>query len=270
MQPLVFAELAEKAVSALGWWPRSVTDAPMLERRLAACLHAALAHPKFYSDSGGDAALGIARIYDLWQHFLRRNSEFPGAAVPPCLAMEFSMTTCCPHTACRWQCAVHTLLKGVGLGLPAVDPNHVFRHNPAKNIQKASLRFLLIRQSPLFHGMELGQTCTHTDDKLYEWILQNHQGHDQDGGAVWGPEGRLFMLQRHFDDYNRTRLALEDPQALRWRPEKLLVDCTSVVTAADWKGAFCAIEAAERDALARYRSWHRKPRSEGGLGQPDA
>ena len=44
----------------------------------------------------------------------------------------------------------------------------------------------------------------------------------------------------------------------------------AVVTAAEWKGASCAIEAAERHAFARYRLWHRTDRGEAyaGLGSP--
>ena len=99
--------------------------------------------------------------------------------------------------------------------------------------------------------MELGQTCTDNDDKFYEWILQNRLGHESDGGSVWGPEGRLFLFQRLFDPYNHRGMSAEDPQALRWRPEKLLVDFTPIVTAADWTDAICSLEAAERHWLER-------------------
>ena len=129
-----------------------------------------------------------------------------------------------------------------------------------KNMVKTIHRFRLIRRSPLFHGMELGQTCTHNDDKLYEWILQNHPGHENDGGLAWGPEGRLFMFQRHFDAYNCRGMSAEDPQAMRWRPEKLLVDYTPIVTAADCLDGFCSLEDAERTWLERYAAWHRRDR----------
>ena len=58
--------------------------------------------------------------------------------------------------------------------------------------------------------MELGQTCPTNDDKFYEWVLQNRPGHENDGGLVWGPEGRLFMFQRHFDVYNHRGMSAED------------------------------------------------------------
>ena len=45
-----------------------------------------------------------------------------------------------------------------------MDAKFVFRHTPSPNMVKAIGRFRLIRRSPLFHGMELGQTCTDNDE----------------------------------------------------------------------------------------------------------
>jgi hypothetical protein len=265
--PVVFVELAEKTVAALGRWPRpTMLMTPcglahhLLERRLAACLHAVLAHPRFHgAERGSNAAVSRARIDEIWQRCLPRTNELPATAVTPCCVSDDpSQGQRVVHGLVQGN-VIHGLLQAVGLGLPSVDARIVFRHQPAQNMQKAIRRFQLIRRSPLFHGMELGQTCLDNADKLYEWIIQNHRGHDQDGGAVWGPKGRLFMCQLHFDDYNRTRLAAEDPQAFRWRPEKLLVDYTFIVTAADWTDAFCDLESSERFWLERDAAWHRLP-----------
>jgi len=239
--PSVFADLAEKAASALGRWPASAPHACMVEKRLAACLHAVLAHPRFHgAERGSGAADSWLNIHAIWQRCLQNAGTAAAAAVTPCCMSDVhpDRQICC-------------LLSESGLGITPMDAKSVFRHVPARNMVKAICRFRLVRRSPLFHGMELGQTCAHNDDKLYEWILQNHKGHGNAGGSVWGPEGRLFMFQRHFDVYNHCGMAAEDPKALRWRPEKLLVDYTPIVTAAEWVEALCSVEAAERDWLAR-------------------
>ena len=244
--PTAFADLAEKAVRVLGRWPTSEPQAPMVERRLAACLHAVLAHPRFHrGDDGSDAAHCWDRIYAIWQRFLAKAGASAAAAVTPCGMSDYP-----PHVQPD-SSGCNTLLRDIGLDLRPMDAGSVFRHSPAKNMIKAIHRFHLIRRSPLFHGMELGQTCADNDDKLYEWMLQSCAGHENDGGFVWGPEGRLFMFQRHFDVYNHRGMSAEDPQALRWRPEKLLVDYTPMVTSADYMDAFCSLEAAERHWLQR-------------------
>ena len=255
--PCLFAELAEKAVSALGRWPTVEPHTSRTEKRLAACLHAVLAHPRFYgAECGTDALESWLKIKGIWQHCLRKDQSLGAAAVTPCCMSEDPADG---HIQC--------LLRNIGLSTPPVDARSIFRHTPAQNMVRAIHRFHLVRRSPLFHGMEIGQTCMHNDDKLYEWILENRRGHDNDGGSVWGPEGRLFMFQLHVDTYNHRGMSAEDPQALRWRPEKLLVDFGPIATASDWVDACCSLEAAERDWLERYAAWHRRARGTPMRGQ---
>ena len=242
--PCAFAHLAEQAVSALGRWPEIKPHTPVVEKRLAACLHAVLAYPRFYgAECGSDASESWGRIHRVWQRVL---SDGP---------MESQMDSE----------GIATLLRNIGMGVPPMEATRFFRHAPAQNMVEAIHSFRLIRKSPLFHGMELSQTCETNDDKEYEWTLQNRPGHDNDGGVVWGPKGRLFMFQQHFAAYNQRGMSAEDPQAFRWRPEKLLVDYTPIVTVADCIGAFLNVEYAERRRLQSYRKLHNSPQ---GFGRP--
>ena len=91
----------------------------------------------------------------------------------------------------RWQ----RKLKDMNLHVRPVDATQVFYHEPSKNIVREDLQRAVLEKFRIFHALELGFEMSK-------------------------PWDRLFMLQKHFDTYNRIGMTAQDPMAYKWAATK--------------------------------------------------
>ena len=215
-----------KATACLGRWPRQAikdVDSPHARREilLAKLLDATISKP-MRSYACADFFEAVRCRTQLAA--LRRGSSSDRNAAK--LVDEGNAVKLVDDPSAR--VVLKELLQSLGLEPQPVSASTVFRHTPAKNILSEELQKRTLESAfghkGFFQVLELGWESTQ-------------------------PWDRFFMFTKHFQKYNESRMAAEDPKAHLWNTSKSFVDYTWCATASDWMGALGSLDSEEQREL---------------------